>query len=195
MILLRNVALVGGLFAAATVSAQSAADFFNAQITNQAIGTGYSVSNVVANSFNATRGRGISNFQQVGSSISSGAGRTSATAGLPLVGSGVGGSGKPFQSLNRSPTVSPYLNLFNTGVGGAGSSFDNYNTLVRPQLNQQRTNRQLQMQNQRLNQRVQSISAQAAFNPEGSERMMATGHSTVFGYYGRFYPLKNARRR
>lgn len=179
--------------ASAQLGGSSPADSFNAQIRNEAIGTGYSVNSVLSNSFANARGPAVTNFQQFTSTASSGVGRTPASAGLPLTG---GASGtKPFTSLNRTPTVSPFLNLFNTGVGGAASSFDNYNTLVRPQLNQQRTNRQLQIQNQRLNQRVQQISAQPAFQSQGSEQIMQTGHSTVFGYYSRFYPLKNARRR
>ena len=40
-----------------------------------------------------------------------------------------------------------------------------------------------------LSQRVQSISAQSAFqNPAGSEQQYPTGHQTAFGYYGRYYP-------
>lgn len=171
-----------------------AVDFYNAQIRNQAVGTGYSVNSTLRNDLASTRIPGISNFQLTTGTASSGAGRTSASTSIPLTGGGLSGS-KPFSNITRSPTVSPFLNLFNTGIGGTSSSFDNYNTLVRPQLDQQRTNRQLQLQNQKLNQRVQQISAQPAFQAQGSDRIMATGHSTVFGYYGRFYPSKNVRRR
>lgn len=185
------IAALASVTASAQLGGGSPADFFNAQIRNEAIGTGYTTSSVLANSFARARGPGISNFQQRTTTASSGFGRTSAS--LPLT-TGGGGT-KPFTSLNRSPTVSPFLNLFNTGIGGSSSSFDNYNTLVRPQLDQQRTNRQLQVQNQKLNQKVQAISASPAFQAQGSERIMQTGHSTTFGYYSRFYPGLSQRRR
>lgn len=187
------IAALTAVPASAQLGSDSPADFFNAQIRNQAIGTGYTTSSVLANNFAQARGPGISNFQQTTTTASSGFGRTPSTGSLSLTSGGLGT--KPFTTLNRSPTVSPFLNLFNTGIGGSSSSFDNYNTLVRPQLNQQRTNRQLQMQNQKLNQKVQAISASPAFQAQGSERIMQTGHSTAFGYYSRFYPGLNRRRR
>lgn len=137
-------------------------------------------------------GAGISNFQMQNTRASSGVGRTPSTASVSTL-PGIGGSGgsKPFADIDRGPTVSPYLNLFNTGVGGGSATVDNYNVLVRPQLEQQRTNRRLQLQSQQLNQRVQAISARPAYEATGNERITPTGHPTVFGYYSRFYPGKS----
>lgn len=114
-----------------------------------------------------------------------------ASFGVPTGGAGVQ---RPFQNATLGPTVSPYLQLFNSDVSSPTSAIDNYQTLVRPQLQQQNFNRQLQRQQQQLNARVQQISAQSAFQPQGSEQMMATGHRTLFGYYGRFYPTLGGRR-
>ncbi len=106
----------------------------------------------------------------------------------PRLQSSLGGStSKPFSSVSSSPTVSPYLNLFREDLNGSGDL--NYQTLVRPQLQQMATNQSFQRQSNELAQRVQSISAQSAFqNPAGSETQYPTGHQTVFGYHGRYYP-------
>ena len=164
------------------------------------VGTSYTVDDMIRGVRDRSRGQRVGNgivrnFQVSGAPVSSGVGRTPATASIPTVPGASGGGSKPFTSLRRDSTVSPYLNLFNTGIGGSASSFDNYNTLVRPQLRQQSINRQLERQTQQLNARVQQISAQPAFQAQGSDRIMATGHPTVFGYYSRFYPSKGARRR
>jgi hypothetical protein len=101
-------------------------------------------------------------------------------------------SAKPFSSVSPSPTVSPYLNLFNDDFEDVGSA--PYVSLVRPMLEQQRMNQQLQLQQQQLDRRVQEIAAQPAFSPRGSESQYPTGHPTVFMNTGRFYP-GNFRRR
>ncbi|MEN0111873.1 MAG: hypothetical protein AAF805_14230 [Planctomycetota bacterium] len=119
-------------------------------------------------------------------------GLTSAPAGF---GPPVGGTvTRPFENARLGPTVSPYLQLFNSNLSTPNAAVENYQTLVRPQLQQQRVNQQLQRQQQALNARVQQISAQSAYQPQGSEQMMATGHRTFVGYYSRFYPTLNTRR-
>jgi hypothetical protein len=155
-------------------------------IYNMSIGTGYSVNSVNSNLLAGARARNIN----VGQSQM----RGPASVG-PRLGLGVGASvaGKPFQSFSPSPTVSPYLNLFREDREGGGDL--NYNTLVRPQLQQQQFNQQVQRQNMELQRRLQAISAQSDFNPRGSESQYPTGHQTVFRYYGRFYPAMNARYR
>ena len=103
------------------------------------------------------------------------------------------GAPKPFASVSSAPTVSPYLNLFREDLNGTGDL--NYQTLVRPQLQQLATNQSFQRQNNELAQRVQSISAQGAFqNPAGSESQYPTGHQTLFNYHGRYYPGLQQRR-
>jgi hypothetical protein len=84
------------------------------------------------------------------------------------------------------------MNLFREDLDG--SSDFNYQTLVRPQLQQLQTNQQFQNQNQDLYRRVQSISAQSDYkNPAGAENQYPTGHQTTFGYHGRYYPGMNVR--
>jgi hypothetical protein len=100
---------------------------------------------------------------------------------------------KPFSSYSPSPTTSPYLNLFREDL--EGSSDLNYNTLVRPMLQQQRFNEQMQMQTMEISKRLQSIAAQADFSPQGSTTQYPTGHQTVFNYYGHYYPALGQRRR
>ena len=121
-------------------------------------------------------------------------GQVSTTGGPPRVSSFTSGPlTKPFSSFSAEPTVSPYLNLFRDDFEG-GSDL-NYQTLVRPQLQQQQFNQQIQRQNLLLGQRLQSLSAQPDFNPRGSEQQFPTGHPTVFMYHGRYYPMMNARPR
>ena len=55
---------------------------------------------------------------------------------------------KPFSGYSPAPTTSPYLNLFREDF--AGNSDLNYNTLVRPQLQQQAFNQQVQRQGQEM---------------------------------------------
>jgi hypothetical protein len=111
------------------------------------------------------------------------------------VGSGIGAGGaprsKPFAGASNGPTVSPFL-LLDDSIGG--DPIDSYNTLVRPMLQQQRTNQQFQQQSMELTRRVQQLSARPAFEPTGDENTMPTGHPSTFGNTLQFYPLRNAPR-
>lgn len=148
-----------------------------------------SVNNQILNQSRAfAASNGVNPFPTANSSIPS-------TPRAPSFGIGGGSVTKPFANVRPDSTVSPYLSLFNETASGQDTTIDNYNVLVRPQLQQQSTNRALQRQTQQLNARVQSISAQSAFQANGSERIMATGHQTAFGFYSRFYPALNRRRR
>jgi hypothetical protein len=100
---------------------------------------------------------------------------------------------KPFTQISPQPTVSPYMNLFRDDF--SGESDLNYQTLVRPMLQQQQFNQQIQQQSTEISRRLQSISAQTNFNPQGSTTQPPTGHPTVFMYYGHFYPQAAQRRR
>lgn len=154
------------------------------RIYSQGIGRGYSVDSLNAISLRSAQA-------QVPT-----VGQTTATSRSSLGNSSFAPSrsSKPFSSVSSSPTVSPYMNLFREDFDGSGDF--NYQTLVRPQLNQLQLNQQFQNQNTELNQRVQSISAQRDYsNPAGSENLYPTGHSTAFGYHGRYYPALNAQRR
>jgi len=113
----------------------------------------------------------------------------------PRIGLGIGTTpaSKPFSDYTPEPTVSPYLNLFREDFDGT-SDF-NYQALVRPMLQQQQFNRQMQRQAMELTARMQSMAAQSDFNPQGSTSQFPTGHQSVFGYYGHYYPTLNVRRR
>jgi hypothetical protein len=101
------------------------------------------------------------------------------------IGDSTSGS-KPFSSYSSPPTVSPYMNLFRVDLNG-NNNF-NYSTLVRPQLQQQQMNQQLERQNLQNSRRIQSIAAQADYNPQGAKDMYPTGHQTAFSYMGHYYP-------
>jgi len=147
-----------------------------AEIYNEAIGSGYSVSSL--------NNIALSNAYQ----RSAYAGQPTAPRSSPRIDfqpSGGGQMGKPFSGFSPSPTTSPYLNLFREDF--AGESDLNYNTLVRPQLQQQQFNQQVQRQGMEMAQRVQALSAKSDFNPSGDQNQFPTGHQTVFGYYGHHY--------
>jgi hypothetical protein len=99
---------------------------------------------------------------------------------------GGSGQGKPFSGFSPSPTTSPYLNLFREDFGG--NSDLNYNTLVRPQLQQQQFNQQVQRQSLDMSRRMQAMAAQSDYNPQGSKDQYPTGHQTVFKYFGHYHP-------
>lgn len=122
-------------------------------------------------------------------------GQSGARSGYGQVGLGLGGGGvdKPFSSISPEPTVSPYMNLFREDF--EGNSDVNYNTLVRPQLQQQQFNQQVQRQSMDLARRLQSLSAQADFNPQGDRGQFPTGHKATFRYMGHYYSMPTGRRR
>jgi hypothetical protein len=114
----------------------------------------------------------------------------------PRIGLGLGSAApasKPFSGYSPPPTISPYLNLFREDLDG--SSDFNYQTLVRPMLQQQQFNQQVERQAMEMARRMQSMAAQSDFNPQGSTTQFPTGHQATFGYYGHYYPTANYRRR
>jgi len=74
-----------------------------------------------------------------------------------------------------------------------GQSQFNYQTLVQPQLQQQQFNSQVQKEALKNERRLQAISAQPAFNPQGSKEQYPTGHQTVFNYMGYYYQTPRQR--
>jgi hypothetical protein len=154
------------------------------QIYRSDVGTGYNSASLNMLALQNTR-----SVSYVGQSTATGSGNR------PRLGLGTGGStgSKPFANFTPEPTVSPYLNLFREDLEG-GSDL-NYNTLVRPMLQQQQINQQVQRQSMEMSRQLQSVAAQSDFNPRGSQDMFPTGHQTVYGYYGRFYPTAGRRRR
>jgi hypothetical protein len=152
------------------------------RIYTQGVGNGYSGTSLNQISLRSAQAR----VPNVGQSAA-----PSARIGL-----GAGGSGsaarKPFSGYSSAPTVSPYLNLFREDFDG--SSDFNYNTLVRPMLQQQQFNEQVQRQSMEVATRLQTIAAQADFNPQGSTTQAPTGHQTVFNYHSHYYPAQRPKR-
>lgn len=91
---------------------------------------------------------------------------------------------KPFKNVQQRPTVSPYLNLVRDDNGAAA----NYQTLVRPQMEQIDFNRQQQTRLDRLDRQFQSFRNENAYPIQGSEQLRETGHSTRFMNRSHFYP-------
>jgi hypothetical protein len=153
------------------------------QIYSRDVGYGYTVNSL--NQIALTNARNqIDHYSGVYNSPSRP--RVAAAAPGPML-------AKPFSGYTPEPTVSPYLNLFREDVDG--SSDLNYQTLVRPMLQQQQFNQQVQRQSMELSRRMQAMAAQSDFNPEGSQSQYPTGHQTVFMYYGHYYPSANIRPR
>jgi hypothetical protein len=155
------------------------------QIVRQDVGRGFSVQSLNMIALQNSRAQ-IPNVGQLS---------TRGTASGPRLPFGSGGSStaKPFTSFSPEPTVSPYLNLFREDF--EGNSDLNYNTLVRPMLQQQEVNQQVQRQAQDLQRQLQSVAAQSDFNPQGAKDVYPTGHQTVFRYYGHYYPTMGRQRR
>lgn len=143
-------------------------------IYNEAIGSGYSVSSL--NSIALSNAYARSGYS--GQPTASRPRLTTQAAPAPAA--------KPFAGFSPSPTTSPYLNLFREDF--AGNSDLNYNTLVRPQLQQQAFNQQVQRQNQEMSRRVQAMAAQSDFNPQGDRQQFPTGHQTVFNFHSHYHP-------
>ncbi len=101
-------------------------------------------------------------------------------------------------SLYNRPTVSPYLNLLQPQGGG----LPNYQTLVRPALEQRRQNQDTQRQISQLQSTVAATSMQ---DQRGETTLRPTGHATSFSsslgfrqptgfYYSHFFPTLQQRR-
>lgn len=88
---------------------------------------------------------------------------------------------KPFTDYRPSPTISPYLNLFNDSTGIARP--ENYYTLVRPFLDQQKANRRIGTELRGLQRDVR-------------RRGQPYGSGSILPYYqnlGGYYPGFNQR--
>jgi hypothetical protein len=153
------------------------------QIYRESIGQGYSGSGLNLIALQNAQSR----TPYVGQSGTSGGG---AQIGLGL---GASTASKPFSSVSPAPTTSPYLNLFREDP--SGSSDVNYQTLVRPQLQQQQFNQQVERQNQEVARRLQAMYAQGDVNPQGDKNQYPTGHKTVFRYHGHYYQMPRGNQR
>lgn len=92
------------------------------------------------------------------------------------------------RSLYSRPTVSPYLNLLQPQGGG----LPNYQTLVRPALEQRQRNQDTARQISALQ---SSVVENSVRDQRGEAMFRPTGHGTGFFYYSHFYPGMGQRRR
>lgn len=93
-------------------------------------------------------------------------------------------SPKPFSSHQQGSSVSPYLALSSPFTSTATS----YYTQVRPALEQQRTNDQLQRQSMAMQRQLNRMAVQPPYDPTGAQGRAPTGHGSVFMNYGGYYP-------
>jgi len=105
----------------------------------------------------------------------------------------LGRANKPFSSIAKGPSVTPYLALDNPFTSPATS----YYTQIRPQMEQQRINQQQERQNMLMQRQISQYTALQPYDPTGSDARAPTGHASVYMNYGGYYttPQAGARRR
>ena len=173
------VALTFGL--ALQAQAQQPTNFTQSQLNslkNQNSAAAYSTQRIKSQVFNSAVPQ--FNFSSVNRNIFKGA-----TSGPT--------KSKPFSQVQRGPSTSPYMGLLSDNP--FTSSTTNYFSNVRPQLEQQRMNEKLQMQNIKMQKQLEEIAARPPFDPSGSENRAPTGHAAVYqenggvyGNHGGYYP-------
>ncbi len=91
---------------------------------------------------------------------------------------------KPFESLQRPPTLSPYhnLNRFESELG-----LPNYYTFVRPLQQQQNANRQQAVNLRKLQQKVRLATANGIVSGNPTGGVPTTGHSSQFLNLGGYF--------
>jgi hypothetical protein len=86
---------------------------------------------------------------------------------------------------NPRPTVSPYLNLLQGG--GGALNLPQYQTLVRPFLEQQAINQRTAFDSQILQRQVNSLQSQVNYGQAAPGR--STGHPTRYMNYSHYYSM------
>lgn len=84
-------------------------------------------------------------------------------------------SSKPFSTIDRGPTVSPYLSLSNPF-----STATDYYNVVKPLQEQRRVNDRVMKQQYLQNRRLNQMAAQGPYQITGNENAAPTGHGTGF---------------
>jgi hypothetical protein len=92
---------------------------------------------------------------------------------------------KPFEHVDRDPTISPYLNLDRDD--DEQQIVPNYFTFVRPQLEQLQTNRMQQREIQQLRGQVQGMTMSGIAPQSATYRAPGTGVSARFMDTAQFY--------
>ncbi len=93
---------------------------------------------------------------------------------------------KPFSSISRGPTVSPYLAL-----SGLRSSASDYQSIIRPQQRKQRENQQQQAYTIRRQRQLNQMAARAPYSATGDANSAPTGHAAVFQSLGSYQNTGN----
>ncbi len=106
---------------------------------------------------------------------------TLAAAGLVRTAAAQAPPPSHYSPPNGRPTVSPYLNLFR----GNSGPVPNYQTLVRPQLNQLETNRMLRLDVERNAGHIQQVEQNVATLRD--PKIAPTGAGGSFYSYSHFY--------
>jgi hypothetical protein len=97
---------------------------------------------------------------------------------------------KPFSNIGARGGVSPYLGL----SAPFSSTAEQYYAQVRPQIQQQRINQQMEQRNAQLQHQLNSVAARPPYDVQGSDAMAPTGHVAVFMNYGGYYPESGKKR-
>jgi hypothetical protein len=95
------------------------------------------------------------------------------------------GQSKPFETIYREPTISPYLNLYRDEDDSEGAP--NYHAFVRPHQEQIETNRLQQREIHRLRGQLQGISTTIAAPQYGESSLPATGTRSRYMDTAQFY--------
>jgi hypothetical protein len=121
----------------------------------------------------------------------------SATVSRNLFGNALNRPNKPFSSVSKGPSVTPYLALDQPFTNSATQ----YYTQIRPRQEQQRLNQQMERQTQLMQRQLSEVTARPPYDPRGSESMAPTGHTAVFMTntnfmnYGGYYQQPRPQRR
>ena len=95
----------------------------------------------------------------------------------------------PFDTSSRRPSVSPYMNLINNQTGTA----TNYQSLVRPQLDQQNYNARTAsaikgLQGSRASSAKSGDKSKSQSSSEGNLKLRPTGHTAMREGYSHYFP-------
>lgn len=92
---------------------------------------------------------------------------------------------RPFDTQSRRPSVSPYMNLVNNNNAGAST---NYQSLVRPQVDQQNFNSHSASAIKNLQRSADSPARSKSTGDGGNAKLRSTGHAAVRQNYSHYYP-------
>ena len=94
------------------------------------------------------------------------------------------GGTKPFESIQRLPTLSPYLNL---NLQESELGLPNYHAFVRPMQRQQAANQQQAANLRKLQQKVRMATANGIVSNSSTGGVPTTGHSSQFLNLGGYF--------